>query len=79
MDAACLPLSYDLLRSLSASDFSAATCVASDLTVTTASDSSAPGPGQVFYFLVRDKSALCGESLGTTLDGAPRTAGACHE
>jgi hypothetical protein len=79
VDAACLPLSYDLLRSLSASDFSAATCVASDLVVTTASDSSAPVPGQVLYFLVRDKSALCGESMGTTLDGAPRTAGACHE
>jgi hypothetical protein len=75
----CLPLQYDLLRSTLASDFMSATCVAPNLTVPEAADSTVPGPGEVFYYLVRDKSALCGENLGTRSDGTPRTGGVCHE
>lgn len=75
----CLPLQYDLLRSTIASDFMSATCVAPDLTVPEAADSVVPGPGEVFYYLVRDKSALCGENLGARSDGTPRTGGVCHE
>jgi hypothetical protein len=67
-------VTYDLLRSSVADDFSAATCVASDLTATTASDPS-PLTG-IAYYLVRVKNA-CGESLGLSRAGLPRVGSGC--
>jgi serine protease AprX len=67
-------VSYDLLRSSVAGDFTAATCVASDLTATTANDPS-PTPG-IAYYLVRANNA-CGQSLGLTGAGQPRSGTGC--
>lgn len=67
-------VTYDLLRSAAAGDFSVPTCVARSVTATSAAD---PGlPGQVLYYLVRARNA-CGGNLGTDSSGTPRAAGAC--
>ena len=65
---------YDLLRSTSKSDFSAATCVASGITATTASDAAAPA--SALYYLVRSRND-CGGNLGSASSGTPRTGAAC--
>src|SRR5437899_2248170 len=65
---------YDVIRSTSASDFSAATCVISNATTLNASDSSTPS--NVYFYLVRSKD-LCGDNLGTDSAGNPRTGISC--
>jgi uncharacterized repeat protein (TIGR01451 family) len=65
---------YDLLRSASPSDYSAAACVASGITATTASDATAPVSG--LFYLVRSENA-CGANLGAASNGMPRTGAAC--
>lgn len=67
-------LRYDLLRSASKSDFSAAACVASGLTATTAADATAPA--SALYYLVRSRNA-CGGNLGAGSNGVPRSGAAC--
>ncbi len=65
---------YDLLRSATAGDFQAPTCLATDTTATSATDASVPG--RTFFYLVRSEN-VCGGNLGRKSDGSVRTAGAC--
>ena len=67
-------VTYDLLRNSAAEDFTTATCVASGLTATTASDP-APTSG-IVYYLVRASNA-CGESLGLSSVDLPRSGATC--
>jgi hypothetical protein len=67
---------YDVLRSVRANDFTAAACLAADLTATAASDPSIPPPGAVFHYLVRSENA-CGGNLGASSEGTPRLAPGC--
>src|SRR5262249_61340269 len=70
-------LLYDALRATSATSFGAGTCLASDITGTTATDGGAgPPPGGVYDYLVRSQNA-CGGNLGTTSAGVPRTGRSC--
>jgi subtilisin family serine protease len=73
-DPGAAAVTYDLLRSTAAADFTAATCVASGLTSTTATDPD-PAPG-IFYYLVRANNG-CGQSLGMTGAGQPRGGTGC--
>ncbi len=52
-------VTYDLVRSTTASDFSAAACVASALSVPGATITESPASGEVFYYVVRTRN-LCG-------------------
>jgi hypothetical protein len=65
---------YDLLRSTSKGDYSAAVCVASGITATTIPDAAAPAP--ILYYLVRSWNA-CGGNLGAASNGTPRSGAAC--
>lgn len=65
---------YDLLRSTSKSDFSAAVCVASGITAASATDATLPATG--LFYLVRARNA-CGGNLGAGTSGVPRTGAAC--
>jgi subtilisin family serine protease len=65
---------FDLLRSSSPDDFTAATCVASNLRVTTTSDPS-PVAG-IAYYLVRSTNG-CGENMGLSGAGQPRSGAEC--
>ncbi len=65
---------YDVLRSENASDFSSATCISSDITERTATDTE--DPETVFYYLIRVENA-CGSNLGTDSQGMPRTGKNC--
>jgi uncharacterized repeat protein (TIGR01451 family) len=65
---------YDLLRSETASDFTAPVCLVAGITATTASDPAIPFA--VLYYLVRSRNA-CGGNVGTRSDGTPRIAGGC--
>ena len=67
-------VTYDLLRNSAAEEFATATCVASGLTTTTASDP-APASG-IVYYLVRASNA-CGESLGLSSADLPRSGTTC--
>lgn len=67
-------LTYDLLRSKAAGDFSAAVCLVSGAAGTTATDSA--GPAQVFFYLVRARNT-CGSHLGSSSSGALRTGASC--
>jgi hypothetical protein len=72
-------LRYDLLRSTSRSDFSAASaiCLESDDTNTTASDTSPrPPAGTGYFYLVRAENA-CGGNMGTSSSGVPHTGRSC--
>jgi hypothetical protein len=70
-------LAYDLLRSEDPVAFYTADCVASDLAGTTATDSSEPPPGLVYYYLVRARNE-CGQNLGTDSLAVPRQGAVCH-
>jgi hypothetical protein len=72
----CQVPQYDLIRSVSPNGFPAGTCVASGLTGLSTTDAAAPGPGSVFFYLVRAKDP-CGGNLGTDSTGHPRTGIAC--
>jgi hypothetical protein len=65
---------YDLLRGTAKDDFSAATCVASDPTSTSAPDTALPSV--VLFHLVRAET-VCGGNPGTRSDGTLRTAQPC--
>jgi uncharacterized repeat protein (TIGR01451 family) len=65
---------YDLVRSTLAGNFSASTCVATNVTATSASDPASPGAA--FFYLVRAEN-VCGGNLGTSSSGSPRNAGSC--
>lgn len=67
-------VSYDLVRSTIASDFALPACVATNVTVTSASDPATPGAA--FYYLVRAEN-VCGGNLGNRSNGSPRSAGSC--
>jgi hypothetical protein len=67
---------YDVLRSGVASDFSAPSCAARDITATTASDPTTPSAGARFFYLVRAKNSA-GGNLGNRSNGTPRTGGTC--
>jgi serine protease AprX len=66
---------YDLLRSGQAGDFSSATCVASGLAATQASDQDLPAT--ISYYLVRASDA-CGSTLGSSSAGVPRVGPPCQ-
>lgn len=72
---------YDAIRSVNPADFVAsASCLGTaGASVTTTSDSSDPGAGGVFFYLVRATNACpAGDGpLGTRSNGTPRTARAC--
>ena len=75
----CTDAQYDVLRSSKASDFvTSAACVATNLTVTTATDNDLTpmNPGEVRYYLVRDHNA-CGSNMGTSSDGTPIQGRSC--
>ena len=75
----CTSALYDVLRSQSAADFvTGATCVGTDLTVTTATDNDLTpmNPGEVRFYLIRDHNA-CGSNMGTASDGTPRQGRSC--
>jgi hypothetical protein len=67
---------YDVLHSAVASDFSAPSCAARDITATTASDPATPSAGAKFFYLVRSKNSS-GGNLGNRSNGSARTGGAC--
>ena len=67
-------VTYDLLRNSAAEDFTTATCVASGLTATTASDPATTSG--IVYYLVRSSNA-CGESLGLSSADLPRSGASC--
>lgn len=70
---------YDVLRSSSRSDFSAAsaTCLATVLTVTSTIDTgAAPAPGASWFYLVRGRNS-CGSNMGTNSAGVARTGRTC--
>jgi hypothetical protein len=71
-----LGLRYDLLRSESATGFSAPQCVVSNTASEIANDATTPNAGESFFYLVRAKNS-CGGNLGTHSSGAPRSAGGC--
>lgn len=66
---------YDVLRNGAPSDFSTATCLASDTSLTVMSDPTDPSPGDGYYYLIRVRNG-CGETLGIDSGGAPRPPGA---
>jgi hypothetical protein len=70
---------YDVLRSGSADDFTAAgSCIESDDGEdTVAVDLDLPAPGSVFYYLVRAENGCGAGSLGEGADGSPRSGIAC--
>jgi hypothetical protein len=77
-DTGVITLEYDLLRSTDPSSFSNATCVESNGTDLTASDTGTPGPGPGFYYLVRVEDPCGGEgNMGETSGGTPRTGTSC--
>ena len=67
---------YDLLRSSSAGDWSAATCLESNITDYSGEDAAVPDPGVCFYYLPRAENT-CGGNMGYASDGTPRTGVAC--
>jgi subtilisin family serine protease len=67
-------VTYDVVRSTVAADFSAGTCIAEGLGAAPANDGTAPAP--IFFYLVRVTNA-CGATLGVRSDGTPRVAAAC--
>lgn len=75
----CTNVQYDVLMSLNPADFvTNASCIATNLTTTTAADedTSAMAPGEVRYYLVRDHND-CGSNLGTRSDGTPIQGRSC--
>jgi hypothetical protein len=65
---------YDVLRSYTPSDFSAASCVASGISATAASDPTLPDEGKMAAYLVRARN-VCGAAMGSDSTGQPRVEG----
>ena len=73
----CVTPTYDVLRASSASNWNAATCIASGITSQTATDATLPTGGQrVLFYLIRVLDA-CGSTMGTNSKGVPRTGRTC--
>ena len=73
-------IAYDVLRSSSASNFSthpSATCVEPSGLDRQATDTAVPLPGQVFFYLARERSQCGPGSLGARSNGAPRAGRDC--
>ena len=70
---------YDLLRSATAGDFWNAACVASGVTQTSVPSAwdVNPGPGQIFFYLVRARSECGTAPMGSAGNGTPRQGTAC--
>jgi len=70
---------YDVLRSGAAADFWNATCVASGISQTTVPSAGDvnPNPGEIFFYLVRARSACGTAPMGTGNHGTPRQGTAC--
>ena len=80
LDPGAVSVSYDLLRSAAASDFTSASCVASKIAGTSASDPGLPAAGFVYFYLSRgvNDCPLDGNgSLGSGSDGGPRAGADC--
>ncbi|MFN7967507.1 MAG: hypothetical protein U0V87_17670 [Acidobacteriota bacterium] len=71
-----LSVNFDLLRSATASNFSAATCVAKNEYDRQATDLAVPAVGAANFYLVRVKNT-CGDTLGTQSNGTARTGVVC--
>lgn len=77
LGASCTSVEYDVLRSTNPAEWvNSAICVASALSITTATDTGNPSPGSVFYYLVRAENP-CGSILGTRSDGTPIQGRSC--
>ena len=72
-----LTITYDVLRSENAADFSSATCVESGISGLSATDTSEPVPGVAYKYLVRANNACGNGHLGIGLTYTPRSAGSC--
>ena len=74
-------LLYDAIRSSDPADFDVGgTCVASNIQITTSTDTAEPLPGSAFFYLIRAENACpsVGQgSLGADSDGIPRTGRTC--
>ena len=69
-------MSYDLLRSTAAGDFSgSAICLESADTDLVATDSDLPGA--VFYYLARARNSCAAGTSGTDSAGTPRSVPVC--
>jgi hypothetical protein len=74
----CVTPTYDVLRSTSASNFlpPAGACLVTDTTGLTATDTSVPGAGVCWFYLIRAENP-CGSNLGTTSGGSARIGRTC--
>lgn len=71
-------VTYDLLRSNSGGDFSAAVCVVAHTLQTTAQDLVVPAANAALFYLSRADNGCAGAgSLGQSSSGIPRSAAAC--
>ena len=66
---------YDLLRSTRADELSGAACIATDLSVPSASELAVPVPGAVHYYYVRASTCPGGAVEGTLGKGTVGTPG----
>jgi hypothetical protein len=69
---------YDVIRSRDHSDFWNATCVATGVPEPPPWGDDDPGPGEVFYYQVRARSACGTSTLGSYTDGTDRHGTACE-
>ena len=76
LESGSATLLYDILMSATASDFSGAICLASDITESVFTDGTMPEAGETLYLLVRAENACAGD-LGERSDGADRTGIIC--
>jgi len=66
-----------VLSELPVGDKPGETCLVTDTTATSISDTDVPGPQAGFYYLVRGANACGTGDFGRTSAGAPRTTSAC--
>jgi hypothetical protein len=72
------PITYDTIRSTTASTFAAGACVETAGPDTASTDAAIPGVGGAFYYLVRCDNACPGSGpLGAWRDGTPRVGRSC--
>lgn len=69
-------VSYELLRSTDAADFTGAPCAESDIAGTTTIDTTMPAPGELLSYLVRSVNG-CGLGLAADSSGGPRATPFC--
>jgi hypothetical protein len=80
--AGVAPIRYDVLSSSVPSDFEthpSASCVESNGADTSATDASAPAPGEIIYYLIRAESICGAGSLGSESGGAQRSGKTCPD